>query len=149
MRLDAQTRRRRLTRHALVELGLFAGMVVLLAAMAAVAAEGATRRGLRVDVLTARRAEPGEVLPITVSARDDGGVPSRVTVDLGDGHREVITPAATACASSEPQTRSFDLEHAFENSGVYTVRARVTSEGCGRGESKTAIWTVTVKPQRR
>lgn len=155
MRLHALTgstprRRLLLTRRAVVELGLFAGIFALLAGIAALAVDGATRRSLRVDVLTARRAEPGETLPVTVSARDARGVPSRLEVDLGDGHRRVINRPGRSCsASSQADTELFDLEHAFEQSGVYTVRATVTSTGCGPPERTTGLWTITVKPLRR
>lgn len=141
--------RARLTRRAVVELGLFAGIVALLVAIAALAVDGAARRSLRVDVLTARRAEPGETLPVTVSARDARGIPSRVEVDLGDGHRRVINRPTRPCSASQADTELFDLEHAFEKSGIYTVRATVTSTGCGPPERTTGIWTITVKPLRR
>lgn len=150
MRLQTLRRRRLpLTRRAFVELGMFAVMAFLLCGIAVLANDGANRRSLRVDVLTARRAEPGEVLPITVSARDDRGAPGRVVVDLGDGHREVVNTAEVPCASTAPRSQSFDLRHAFEQSGVYTVRATVTSAGCGPPERKTALWTITVKPPRQ
>ena len=138
-----------MTRRAAIELGLLACILALLTLIVVVAADGASRRTLRVDVLSARRAEPGELLTITISTRDNSGIPARVDVDMGDGHREVIEPDLRPCSDSEPRSESFDLEHSFPTPGVYTVRATVTSEGCGPRERKTAIRTIVVKPLPR
>lgn len=137
-------------RQAIVGLGLIA---IVLVAIVVVATRGASDRGLRADVLSTRRAEPGETVTVTVSTRDTFGVVTHVSVDFGDGEttqavdREV---PASECRSEFAKSASFDLDHAYADRGVFTVRATVRSAGCGApAEEVVAVRTIEVKPLRR
>jgi hypothetical protein len=124
---------------------------IVLVAIAALSARANRVHGLRVDVLSARRAEPGHEIKVTVSVRDTKGALRAVEVDFGDGR--VDTPdvgggQGEACA--EPFTGSVDFVHAFDFAGVTTVTARVTTGGCGADpETVEAIRTIEVRPLRR
>ena len=136
-------------RQAVIGLGF---LTMVLVGITLLAYNGAKSRTLRADVLSTRRAEPGELVAVTVSARDNFGTVSRVLVDFGDGHSADpvnVEPGAN-CRSEFARTESFDFEHAYERRGVFTVRSRVRTEGCGAApEERTAIRTIDVKPLRR
>ena len=126
-------------------------MVLMLSAVVITARHGAASRTLRVDVLSARRAEPGETIAIAISARDNSGTPTAAEVDFGDGHRSTSEiPAGTACKPTDARSEKFDFEHTYETAGVYTIKSVVTSGGCGAGTERTsAIRTIEVKALRR
>ena len=133
-------------RQAVVGLGAIA---VVLVAVAVLASVSNSRKGLRVDVLSARRAEPGDPLAVTVSVRDTAGVLTGLVVDFGDGSpaRRV---SRTDClgAAGGPSTESVDFDHAYP-AGVYTIRARATTGCTDRSETAEAIRTVRIKQLRR
>ena len=136
-------------RQAAIGLGFLTAVLI---GITALSYNGAKSRTLRADVLSARRAEPGETVAVTISARDNFGTVSRVLVDFGDGHnaKPVNVDPATNCRSEFARTETFDFEHTYERRGVFTVRSRVRSEGCGAPpEERTAIRTIDVKPLRR
>ena len=138
----------RSTRQAVVGLGILAAVLVAIAVIATV---GAGERELRADVLSTRRSEPGELVVVTISTRDSFGVVTAVDVDFGDGTKAApVRREVAACASEFAKSASFDFDHTYERRGVFTVRATVTSEGCGATrEQVTAIRTIDVKPLRR
>ena len=135
-------------REALIGLG---AITLVLIGITVLAYRGSQARALRADVLSVRRAEPGENVAITISARDNSGAVADVAVDFGDGHMAspIVADAATACRSDFARTERFDFEHTYERSGVFTVRSVVRSEGCGSTpEQRTATRTVEVKALR-
>ena len=130
----------------------FATILALLAGIAVLAARGNDERGLRADVLSTRRAEPGELVDITISARDTFGAVKRIEVDFGDGNSaepRVKDPGAD-CRSDFARTEKFDYQHTYTGRGPFTVRATVVTGGCGaKDETVEAIRTIDVKPLRR
>ena len=138
----------RSTKQAVFGLGALALVLVVIVVLAM---GGATRRQLRADVLSTRRAEPGDAVLVTISTRDTFGVVTQVDVDFGDGiSAEPLRREVAGCASEFAKSASFDFDHTYERDGVFTVRATVVSEGCGAPrESTTAIRTIEVKPLRR
>ncbi|HUP85078.1 MAG TPA: hypothetical protein VM143_05360 [Acidimicrobiales bacterium] len=135
----------RSSRQALIGLG---GMAVVLFAIAFLAAGANHRQGLRVDVLSARRTEPGTVETFTISVRDTSGKVRSVSVDFGDGPVERLDVADQRCV--EPMTRTFDATHAYEFTGYSTVEATVVTGGCGsKTEKVQAIRTIQIRPVRR
>ena len=126
-------------------------MAVVLIVIALISAAGARGHGLRADVLSTRRSEPGEPVAISISVRDNYGVTERVDVDFGDGKLadpKDIEP--TGCRSDFARTETFDYSHTYEVPGVYTVRTTVTSGGCNaKVETVTAVRTIEVKKLRR
>lgn len=116
----------------------------VLAAIVLVAMRGANNSPLRVDVLSARRAEPGEELTVTVSARSAKGCPRSVAVDFGDG-TDPVTRELPDGDCDTPVSQSFDFPKTFETKGLYTVEATVRTSA---GELDTAIRTINVKPLR-
>jgi len=126
-------------------------MAVFLAGVAFIASRGNSNRGLRAQVLSTRRAEPGDTVPITVTATDTFGAVKRIEVDFGDGHEtEVIErDPGPNCRSDFARAERFDLERTYEGQGVVNVRARVTTGGCGApDETVEAVRTITIKPLR-
>lgn len=138
----------RSSRQAVIGLGAIA---LVLVGIVVLSSAGASDHGLRADVLSTRRAEPGDTVVITVSARDDFGAVKRVELDFGDGRTaDVIEREPTACRSDFARTESFDYERTYPGQGVLTVRARVTSGGCGApDETVEAIRTIDIRPLRR
>lgn len=130
------------TRQAAVLFGL---MVVVLGAIATIAIYNNRHTGLRVVILSAQRALPGETITITVSARDtDGGIQA-VDVAFDDGH--TAHAGRTGTCHHGPSTNSFDFRHAYPEKANYTVKATVLSGGCGaRTERATNLRTIEVKP---
>ena len=136
-------------RQAVVGLGFLTAVLI---GITTLSYNGAKSRTLRADVLSTRRAEPGENVAVRISARDNFGTVTRVTVDFGDGHRAdpLTVDAATECGSEFARTETFDFDHTYERRGVFTVRSTVRTEGCGAPrEERTAIRTIDVKPLRR
>lgn len=135
----------RSSRQTLIGLAAFAAVLLVVAYLAA---EGNQRTGLRADVLSARRAEPGEPVPVSVSVRDTKGQVTAVEVDFGDGRVERLDVSGERCG--QPLTRSFDLTHRFEFRGYSTIVARVETGGCGVATERVeALRTIQVKPVRR
>lgn len=146
---SAAAARRRSTWQSVVGLGT---LTLFLVAVSVVAARGNDERGLRVDVLSTRRAEPGETLDITVSSRDTFGAVTRVEVDFGDGSAPEIRhdDRGANCRSEFARTELFDFRHTYTGQGVVTVRATVTTAGCGAPTERVeAIRTIDIKPLRR
>lgn len=139
----------RSTKQAVAGLGV---MVALLAGIAFLAMRGNAERGLRADVLSTRRAEPGEAVAVRISARDTLGGVERVEVDFGDGTDPVVEEhdPEVGCGSDFGRTETYDFDHTYVDRGVFTVRATVTSSGCDAAvEEVVAVRTIEVKPLRR
>jgi hypothetical protein len=103
------------------------------------------RRGLRATVLSAHRAEPGETVTVTVSARDTDGSVQHVHVDFGDDTTSDVDRAGTC--HKGPTTASFDFQHAYRDTADFTVKADVTSGGChARTERTSTVRGISVKP---
>lgn len=133
------------SRQTLIGLGAIA---VVLIAIAVLASFGNRKQGLRADILSARRTEPGTTEPFTVSVRDTAGRVQSVEVDFGDGRTEELEVPDAPCRT--PLSTSFDLEHAFDFTGFTTVTATVVTGGCGAPTERVeAIRTVEVKALRR
>jgi hypothetical protein len=136
---------KRSSKQALIGLGAIAAVLVVIAVLAA---NGNKAQGLRVDVLSARRTEPNQTEPFTISVRDTAGRVQSVHVDFGDGRQEDVPVGDQPCA--KPLTTTFDLEHAFDFTGFSTVVAKVVTGGCGaERESVEAIRTIEVRTVRR
>ena len=138
-------------KQAIIGLG---AMALFLVVVVLISSQGAADRELRADVLSTRRAEPGETVDITISTRDRFGIVTSVEVDFGDGtpkasDKQVAT--AQDCRSEFARSDSFDFRHAYDGfTGPVTVRATVVSGGCGAPvERVTAVRTIDVKPLRR
>lgn len=140
----------RSSKQAIVGLGAIAAVLVLIVI---ISSRGAADRELRADVLSTRRAVPGETVDITISTRDRFGIVTFVEVDFGDGtpkavDKQVVT--AADCRSEFARADNFDFRHTYDGFvGPVTVRATVVSGGCGAPEERvTAIRTINVKPLR-
>ena len=135
----------RSSRQAVLLLGAF---VVVLAGIVVLSSRANDDQGLRVQVVSGRRAEPGAVEPYSVTVNDTKGRVTAVRVDFGDGRVEDLPVEDEACG--EPLVREFELEHAFEFTGFSTIAAVVETGGCGADPERVeAIRTVEVKPLRR
>lgn len=129
--------------------GLLA-IAAVLVAIAVLASSGNARRGLRADILSARRAEPGVELTITVSTRDTRGVVTGVEVDFGDGSPPGrVSRADCRGVAAGPSSESFDFTHRYDFKGVATITAVVTSGCSDRREEVEVIRTMQIKPVRR
>jgi hypothetical protein len=135
----------RSSRQALVLLGSF---VVVLVVIVLLSSRANDDTGLRVQVVSGRRTEPGAVAPYSVTVNDTKGRITAVRFDFGDGRVEDLPVEDEACG--EPLVREFELEHAFEFQGFSTIAAVVETGGCGaEPERVEAIRTIEVKPLRR
>ena len=135
----------RSSRQALIGLGALA---VVLIAVAVIASFGNRAQGLRADILSARRTEPGTTETFTISVRDTAGQVQSIEVDFGDGRVEELDVDEEPCRS--PLSRSFDVDHAFDFTGFSSVTAEVVTGGCGAPTERVeAIRTVEVKAVRR
>jgi hypothetical protein len=133
------------TRQALIGLGAIA---VVLVVVAVLAASGNRAQGLRADILSARRTEPGTTETFTISVRDTAGKVRSVEVDFGDGRVEELDVGDEPCTS--PLSRGFDVDHAFDFTGYSSVTAVVVTGGCGaKTERVEAIRTIEVRTVRR
>ena len=118
-----------MTRNVRVALVLFGLMVVVLAAISVIAARSNASHGLRGDVLSPRRAEPGDTVDIVISARDSKGKVTKVEIDFGDGSRLEDVTRSCAGANDAPTTAEFPFRHTYPDEGVFTIRAKIFS-GC-------------------
>jgi hypothetical protein len=135
----------RSSRQALIGLGAIA---LVLIGIAVLAANGNEAQGLRADVLSARRTEPGTTEPFTVSVRDTEGRVQSVHLDFGDGRAEDLPVDDRPC--TKPLTADFHAEHAFDFTGFSTVIATVVTGGCGaEREEVEAVRTIEVRNLRR
>jgi hypothetical protein len=120
----------------------------VLVGIAVTAAMGNRAQGLRVDVLSARRTEPGTTETFTISVRDTAGKVQSIELDFGDGRTEELDVGDAPCKS--PMTADFDVDHAFDFTGFSTVVAEVVTGGCGASTERVeAIRTIEVKTVRR
>ena len=134
----------RSTKQALIGLGAIA---VVLVVIAVIAIQGNNAQGLRAQVLSTRRAEPGEKVDITVAASDSSGVVTRVEVDFGDGNSAVSRDRRLECPTELAYTDRFDFSHTYTERGTFTVRALVVSGECSaQVEQVEAVRTIDVKP---
>ena len=135
----------RSSKQALIGLGAIA---VVLVTVAVIASFGNRAQGLRADILSARRTEPGTTETFTISVRDTAGQVQSVEVDFGDGRVEELDVPEQPCKS--PLSRSFDVDHAFDFTGFSSVTAEVVTGGCGaETERVEAIRTIEVRTVRR
>ena len=135
----------RSSKQALIGLGAIA---VVLVAVAVIASFGNRAQGLRADILSARRTEPGTTETFTISVRDTAGRVQSIEVDFGDGRVEELDVPEGPCRS--PLSESFDVDHAFDFTGFSSVTAEVVTGGCGASTERVeAIRTVEVKTVRR
>jgi hypothetical protein len=135
----------RSSRQTLILLGSF---VVVLAIIVVLSSTASERNGLRVQVVSGRRAEPGATEPYSVTVNDTKGRVTSVRVDFGDGRVEDLDVKGETCG--EPLVREYELEHAFEFQGFSTVTATVETAGCGaKAERVEAIRTIEVREIRR
>jgi hypothetical protein len=127
---------------------LLASFVAVLATIVVISSRSNHDIGLRVQVLSARRTEPGATEKFTVSIRDTKGKVTRVRVDFDDGRVEDVPLTGESCGT--PLVREYTLEHAFEFTGYSTVSATVETSGCGADPERVeAIRTVEVRKVRR
>jgi hypothetical protein len=125
-----------------------ASFLVVLVVIVVISSRSNREIGLRVQVLSARRTEPGTMEKFSVSVADTKGRVERVKVDFGDGRVEDVKLQDEQCG--EPLVREFVLEHAFEFTGFSTVAATVETGGCGADPERVeAIRTIEVKKLRR
>ena len=135
----------RSSKQALIGLGALA---VVLVAIVVLAASGNDSQGLRADVLSARRTEPGTTETFTISVRDTKGRVESVHVDFGDNRTEDLPVGERPCV--EPMTAEFHVDHAFDFTGFSTVIATVVTGGCGADRERVeAVRTIEVKDLRR
>ncbi len=124
-------------------------MALVLVVVAVLAIQGNSRRGLRADILSARRAVPGAEVAVTVSARDTRGVVTGVEVDFGDGSPRGRVDRDCGGATPGPTSETFDFTHRYDFRGVATITAVVTS-GCTDGDEQVeVIRTIEIKPVKR
>lgn len=127
---------------------LLASFVAILSVIVVLSSRSNAENGLRVQVLSGRRAEPGAVEPYSVTVNDTKGKVLAVRVDFGDGRVEEVDVADEECG--EPLVREFEFDHVFEFTGGTTIAAQVETGGCGtKTERAEAIRTVEVKKLRR
>ena len=133
------------SKQALIGLG---GLLAVLVVIVVMSSNANRTQGLRADVLSARRGEPGQAVVFTVSVRDTKGRVTGVDVDFGDGRVEQVDVSDEECGS--PLSRAFDLTHQFDFTGYTTVVAKVRTGGCGADpEEVEAIRTIQIKDVRR
>lgn len=132
-------------RQTLIGLG---GFLVVLVVIVVLSSNANKTQGLRADVLSARRGEPGQAVVFTVSVRDTKGRVTGVEVDFGDGRVEQVDVDDEACGA--PLSRAFDFTHQFDFTGYTTVVAKVRTGGCGsKSEQVEAVRTIQIKEVRR
>lgn len=129
-------------------IGLLTTFVVVLGAIVVLSSRSNRETGLRVQVLSGRRAEPSAVEPYSVTVLDTKGKVLSVRVDFGDGRIEDVDVSDEQCG--EPLVRAFEFDHAFEFTGFTTIEAAVETGGCGaETERAEAVRTIEVKALRR
>jgi hypothetical protein len=134
------------SKQAIIGLGSLAAVLVVIVIVSSMSNR---LTGLRADVLSARRAEPGDEVIVTVSVRDTKGAVQSVSVDFGDrSPLEERGPTGAACA--KPLSALVDFPHRYLETGTYTVVASVVTGGCGaETETDEALRTIEVKALRR
>lgn len=129
-------------------LGLFTALVLVLLTIVVVSSRASRETGLRVQVLSGRRAEPGAVEPYSVTVSDTLGKVLSVRLDFGDGRVEEVDVGDEECGA--PLVREYQFDHAFDFRGATTIEAVVETGGCGaKREKATAIRTVEIRELRR
>jgi hypothetical protein len=129
-------------------IALLGAVVAVLSVIVVLSSRSNAETGLRVQVLSGRRAEPGAVEPYSVTVNDTKGKVLSVRLDFGDGRVEEVDVRDEECGS--PLVREFEFDHAFEFTGGTTLEAVVETGGCGaKTERAEAIRTVEVKKLRR
>ena len=129
-------------------IALLGAVVAVLSVIVVLSSRSNAQTGLRVQVLSGRRAEPGAVEPYSVTVNDTRGKVLSVRLDFGDGRTEEVDVSEEECGS--PLVREYEFDHAFEFTGGTTLEATVETGGCGvEAERVTAIRTVEVKKLRR
>lgn len=135
----------RSSKQTIVLLGTFA---LVLITIAVISSRSNSTVGLRVQVLSARRTEPGTIEKFSVSVRDTKGKVTRVRVDFGDGKVENVPLTGETCGV--PLVREYTLDHAFAFTGFSTVAATVETSGCGADPERVeAIRTLEVRKVQR
>jgi hypothetical protein len=136
------------SRSAKQAVGLLTALTLVLVAIVVIPSRANRESGLRVQVVSGRRAEPGAVEPYSVTVLDTKGRVLSARIDFGDGRVEEIDVEDEECG--EPLVREFAFDHAFEFTGVTTIEAVVETGGCGaERERAEAIRTVEIKAIRR
>ena len=138
----------RSVKQAIIGLG---ALTALLVGIVVLSSTGNDERGLRAQVLSTRRAEPGETVDISVNANDTFGAVKRIELDFGDGHDNEILERdpGVECRSDFARSETFDFSRTYTGQGVVTVKATITSGGCGAEEETVeAVRTITIKPLR-
>lgn len=129
-------------------IALLGSFVLVLSVIIVLSSRSNAEKGLRVQVLSGRRAEPGAVEPYSVTVNDTKGKVLSVRVDFGDGRVEEVDVGDEECGA--PLIREFAFDHAFEFIGGSTIEAVVETGGCGaKRERAEAIRTVEIRPLRR
>lgn len=129
-------------------IALLGAVVAVLSVIVVLSSRSNAETGLRVQVLSGRRAEPGAVEPYSVTVNDTKGKVLSVRLDFGDGRVEEVDVAGEECGA--PLVREFEFDHAFEFTGGTTLEAVVETGGCGaETERAEAIRTVEIKKLRR
>lgn len=129
-------------------IALLAGFVAVLSVIVVLSSRSNAQQGLRVQVLSGRRAEPGALEPYSVTVNDTKGKVVAVRVDFGDGRVEEVDVRDEECG--EPLVREFEFEHAFDFTGGTTIEAVVETGGCGtKTERAEAIRTVEIEALQR
>ena len=128
---------------------LLGAIALVLIVISVIAMFGNTRPGARADILGPRRSEPGERVDYRVSVRDTEGVVQRVVLDFGDGARRVVTSTDERDCGG-PAARDVEIPYTYEQQGVFTARAEVTTGGCGAPtETVHAVRTIRVRSLRQ
>ncbi len=122
-------------------------IVAVLVVIVAISSNANRTKGLRADVLSPRRAQPGDEVAVTISTRDTEGVLRHLEVDFGDGSPVYRQDHELPC--TRPFTRADDLRHSYPVAGTYTIKAIVRTGGCGAREERVeAIRTLVVRTIR-
>ena len=137
-----------MSRSAKQTIGLLGALAVVLVTIVVLSSRSNREQGLRVQVLSGRRAEPAAVEPYSVTVLDTKGKVLSLRVDFGDGRVEDVDVSGEECG--EPLVREFEFDHAFDFTGFTTIEAVVETGGCGvETERAEAVRTVEVKALRR
>lgn len=129
-------------------IALLASFLLILVVIVVISSRSNKTVGLRVQVLSARRTEPGTTEKFSVTVADTKGKVVRVKVDFGDGTIEDVPLDGETCGT--PLVREYVLEHAFQFTGFSTVAATVETDGCGSDPERVeAIRTIEVRKVRR
>ena len=137
-----------MSRSSKQSIALLGALLLVLVGIVVLSSRASDDVGLRVQVVSGRRTEPGTLEPYSVTVNDTKGRITAVRVDFGDGRVEDLPVEGEECG--EPLVREFELEHAFEFQGFTTIEAVVETGGCGADPERVeAIRTIEVKELRR